>query len=114
MAKFAQALDTIRNAVVDFSKLEVRTFVGTIDVTVDGSGDPDWDALMKSAITSGDIKLAASTTLRIDGDSDNFEDTDRMTDGLRDAHKNAVAAGQEARNAIFKLISGRIGQLIEN
>jgi hypothetical protein len=114
MAKFAQALDTIKDAIVDFSQLQVRTFVGTINVQVTGSGDPDWDALMRSAISDGDIKLAASTTLRIDGDADNFEDTERMTDGLREAHKNAVAAGQEAREAIFKLISGRISNLIED
>lgn len=112
MAKFSEALDTIKEAVVDFSRLDVRTFVGTIDVEV-GGGEPDWDELMKTAISSGQIKLAASTTLRIDGDSDSFEDPEQMTDGLREAHKNAVAAGQEARAAIFKLVEERINSLIK-
>ena len=91
----------------------MRTFVGTINVAVGGAGDPDWDALMKSAITNGDIKLAASTTLRIDGDVDLFVDKDKMNSELRQAHDDAVTAGQEARTAILSLISSRIQELIK-
>ena len=113
MAEFKDALTTIKNAAVDFSQLNVRTFVGKIDVNTSTTGDPNWDALMKGAISSGSIKLAASTTLRIDGDADYFEDPDRITHGLRTAHNDAVAAGQAARKAIVDLISGRIRDLID-
>jgi len=110
--KFAEALDTIKDALVDFSQLNVRTFVGTINVKVQGNEDPDWDALMKSAITSGDILLAASTTLRLDGDVDLFVDNDKMNAELRQAHDDAVKAGQESREAILSLIASRIQKLI--
>jgi hypothetical protein len=111
--KFENALDTIKDAIVDFSQLNVRTFVGTIKVTVGATGDPDWDDLMKTAISNGDIKLAASTTLRIDGDADLFVDNDKLTSELRQAHNDAVTAGQEARAAILNLISNRIQELIK-
>lgn len=111
--KFGKALETIKEALVDFSQLNVRTFVGTIKVTVQGSGDPDWDALMKTAITSGDIQLAASTTVRLDGDVDLFVDGDKMNTELRQAHDDAVKAGQNAREAILNLISSRIQKLIK-
>jgi len=110
--KFAEALDTIKDALVDFSQLNVRTFVGTINVKVQGNEDPDWDSLMKSAITSGDILLAASTTLRLDGDVDLFVDNDKMNPELRKAHDDAVKAGQDSREAILGLISSRIQKLI--
>jgi len=113
MATFSKAMDTIKNAIVDFSQLNVRTFVGTIDVDVQAAGDPDWDALMKQAQSSGAIKLAASTTLRIDGDADYFEDQDKITDGLREAHNSAVSAGKDSREAIFKLMSSKIKDLID-
>ena len=83
MAKFSKALDTIKSAIVDFSQLNVRTFVGTIEVDAQSTGDPDWDALMKKARASGAIKLAASTTLRIDGDADYFEDQRLMNNPKR-------------------------------
>jgi hypothetical protein len=110
--KFANALDTIKDAFVDFSQLNVRTFVGTIKVTVQADEDPDWDALMKSAITSGDIQLAARTTLRLDGDVDLFVDNDKMNSELRQAHDDAVSAGQDSREAILSLIAGKIQDLI--
>ena len=46
-------MDTIKDAVVDFSQLNLRTFVGAINVTVRGDADPDWDALMKTALDQG-------------------------------------------------------------
>ena len=110
--KFEKALDTIKEAVVDFSQLNVRTFVGTINVEVGTSGDPDWDALMKSALAEGQIQLAASTTLRIDGDVDLFIDNDKINTELRQAHDDAVTAGQEAREAILSLISSKVQDLI--
>ena len=111
--KFAKALETIKDAVVDFSQLNVRTFVGTIKVSVAADKDPDWDALMKSAITSGEIVLAASTTMRLDGDVDLFVDNDKMNAELRLAHDDAVSAGQDSREAILSLISSRIQKLID-
>ena len=111
--KFAHALDTIKDALVDFSQLNVRTFVGTITVTVQADEDPDWDALMKTAMTSGDIQLAASTTLRLDGDVDLFVDNDKLNAELRQAHDDAVSAGQSSRDAILKLISSRIQEWIK-
>lgn len=113
MAAFKDALSTIKDATVDFSQLNVNTFVGRVDVEVGADGEPDWNTLMRNAISEGHIKLAASTTLHIDGDADYFEDPDRITDGLRAAHNDAVKAGQEARKAILDLISSRIQELIE-
>lgn len=110
---FRKALHTIGDAVVDFSQLNVRTFIGSIKVDIDAGGDPDWDELMKTAISNGSVKIAASTTIRLDGDSDYFEDADRIDDGLRSAHDNAVAAGQSARKAVLDMIAGRIRDLIE-
>ncbi len=111
--EFKHALETIGDAFVDFSKLEVRTFVGSIKVEVQGDEDPKWDELMKTAITDGTVLLAASTTVRIDGDSDHFEDVDRMTDGLRASHQNAILAGQASRKAIFDMITDKVKSLIK-
>jgi hypothetical protein len=111
---FADALQTIKDAVVDFSQLNVRTFVGTIDVSFDGNGNPEWNRLLENALSNGKIKLVASTTLFIDGDADNFEDTDSMTPGLREAHQNAIKAGQDSRAAMLELIKGKIGTLIKS
>ena len=110
---FKDALKTIGSATVDFSQLNVRTFVGTINISSQGSGDPDWDALMKKAITDGKVSIAASTTIHIDGDCDHFEDPDQITDGLRSAHESAVAAGQAARKAIVDMVSDGIKRLID-
>lgn len=110
---FKRTLHTIGDAIVDFSQLNVRTFVGTIKIDVGGQGDPDWDQLMKTAISDGTVTVAASTVIRLDGDSDYFEDPDRITDGLRAAHDNAVAAGQAARKTVLDMIAGRIRDLIE-
>ena len=114
MAIFADALKTIKEAVVDFSQLDVRTFVGTMEVKVTGAGNPDWDTLMKSGVTSGKIKLAASTTLKIDGDADYFEDPEWIDDGLRAAHNNAVSAGSDAREAIINMMATQIKGLIKS
>ena len=110
---FEHALDTIKEAVVDFSQLNVRTFVGTVNVTVEADEDPDWDVLMKSAISSGDIQLAASTTLKLDGDVDLFVDNDKLNAELRLAHDDAVNAGQDSREAILSLITSRIQEWIK-
>ena len=115
MAKgpFSDVLQKLKDAVVDFSQLNVRTFVGSLDIAISGAGDPDWDALMKKAVTDGKVKLAASTTVRIDGDSDNFEDPDHITAGLREAHANAVKAGLESRHAILETVKSEIKSLIK-
>ena len=110
--KFEKALETIGDAVVDFSQLNVRTFVCAIKIDSQAAGDPKWDDLMKAAISSGKVMLAASTTVHIDGDCDHFEDPDQITVGLRESHNNAVAAGQTARAAIMEMIKDRIQKLI--
>ncbi|MEM9303120.1 MAG: hypothetical protein AAGE01_13470 [Pseudomonadota bacterium] len=111
--KFEEALSTIKDAVVDLSQLNVRTFVGSITVEVDANGDPDWDNLMKKAISTGKVMMASSTTIRVDGDCDHFEDPDQMTDGLREAHRNAIEAGHTARKAIVDMISDKVKKLIK-
>jgi len=115
MAKgpFSDAVQTLKDVAVDFSQLNVSTFVGTIAVKVGATGKPDWDALMKEAVSAGKIKLAASTTLRIDGDADNFEDPSVMTPGLRDAHSNAIKSGQEARRGILELVRKQLEAVIK-
>jgi hypothetical protein len=111
--KFEEALKTIGDAVVDFSQLNVRSFVGSIKVEVQANKDPDWDTLMKNAVTSGKVLMAASTTIHIDGDADHFEDPDQISDGLRLAHQNAIVAGQTARKAIFDMISDKVQKMIK-
>ena len=115
MAKkaFSNALDTIKEAVVDFSQLNVRTFVGTITVTVDNDGNPDWDALMNTAVVEGAVKLAASTTIHLDGDCDYLEDPTAISPELREAHQDAVEAGKASRQAIIDLIGAKISTLVQ-
>jgi hypothetical protein len=110
--KFEKALETIGDAVVDFSQLNVRTFVGAVKISSQTTGDPKWDELMKKAISSGKVMLAASTTVHIDGDCDHFEDPDQITPGLRESHDNAVKAGHAARQAIIEMIKDRVQKLI--
>jgi hypothetical protein len=110
---FQNAIQSLKEAAVDFSQLNVSTYVGTIKVEFAANGKVDWGALMKKAITDGKIKLAASTTLHIDGDADNFEDQEVITAGLRDAHNNAIKSGQEARRGILELIRKQLEAAIK-
>ncbi len=110
---FKGAISSIGSALVDFSQLNVRTFVGTVEIKVDGEADPDWDKMMDNAVTKGTLNMAACTTIKLDGDCDYFEDPSHITADLRLAHESAVGAGHEARKGIFDLIKGSIKKLIE-
>ena len=46
-----QVVSALKEASADFTALNVRTFVGRIDIETEDTGDPKWDELMKSAKT---------------------------------------------------------------
>jgi hypothetical protein len=110
--KLSEALEALKDAVVDLSELNVRTFVGKVEIDTETAGDPDWDQLMKAATAAGKIKLALSTTIKIDGDCDAFEDTTLATDALRGSHESAIAAGHEVRSALFDLVKDTVKGMI--
>ena len=63
---------------------------------------------MSQAKTSGSVKLVASTKLKFDGDSDNYYAND-ISEGMLDAHLQAVEAGQNVREGLIAMFRDALG-----
>lgn len=93
-------------AVTDLSSLHVQTFTGSLDFTVDATGNKDILKTLENAKASGKIKLVAETLMQFDGDSYNFIACDSnaaIPSQALEIHKNAVDAGLKNRQALVEL-----------
>ena len=103
-------LEQLKNTVVDFSELNVRTFEGSIEAVINADGGTpisddlnNIDELLKQGVISGQLKLMAYTVHKLDKDVDQYFDTNIQAD-LKIEHQQTVKASQEARAAVFTAI----------
>jgi hypothetical protein len=106
MATFKEALQGLANATANLSSLQVYTYSGDVNsaVTADGGGI-DWDQLFtKSKANSGTLKLVAATKVQFDGDTYNFQTSDKLDrlDELLRLHEQSVQNSRMARQSLIQ------------
>ncbi len=109
------ALDTIKNAVGDFSSLTVETYTGNISTVIDNSekakGTIDFAKVIESGRTDGAVKLKLASKYHFDGDAILFVAEEGVTPDLQDAHDRAVNAGQMVRSDLLDLFSETVKKI---
>lgn len=104
------ALIDLKNAVGDLTSLEVRTYVGEIDVVISGiSGATDFEQSLEKAKTDGKIQLQLVTKLNFDGDGIVLVPSSAPADYIQKAHDTALKAGNDVRQGLISLFSDVIG-----
>ena len=105
-----KALVDLKNAVGDLTSLEVRTYVGEIDVVMSGiTGSTDFEKSLEKAKTSGKIQLQLVTKLNFDGDGIVLVPSSAPADYVQEAHDAALQAGNDVRQGLIALFSDVIG-----
>ena len=106
---FKDALDSIAKGVEDLSQLNVRTYTGEINGSAQGSAQ----ALLDKALLDGNLEVVAITTIKLDGDVDQFmSSSDKATSTIMAAHSNAVEAGQRSRKAMLDMFTDAVKKAI--
>ena len=104
------ALIGLKNAVGDLTSIEVQTYVGEIDVVMDGiTGATSLEDSLKKAKKSGNIKLTLVTKINFDGDAMVLVPDSAPADYIQQAHDSALKAGNEIRQGVIALFSDVIG-----
>jgi hypothetical protein len=106
MATFKEALQGLANATANLNSLQVYTYSGDVNsaVTSDGGGI-DWDQLFtKSKANSGTLKLVAATKVQFDGDTYNFQTSEKLDriDELLRVHEQSVQNSRIARQSLIQ------------
>ena len=104
------ALNALKTAACDLTSLEVQTYVGEIDVVIDGvTGSTSFEASLKKAKKDGKIKLALVTKLNLDGDGLVLVPSSAPADYIQAAHSAALKAGHDVRQGLMALFADVIG-----
>jgi hypothetical protein len=104
------ALDELKNAVGDLTSLEVQTYIGEIDVVVEGqTGSTSFEDSLKKAKTDGKITLQLVTKLNFDGDGIVLVPASAPADYIQQAHDTALKAGNDVRQGLIALFADVIG-----
>jgi hypothetical protein len=104
------ALNGLKNVVGDLTSIEVQTYVGDIDVVMDGvTGTSSLEDSLKKAKKSGTIKLTLVTKINFDGDGVVLVPSSAPADYIQEAHDSALMAGNEIRQGLITLFSDVIG-----
>ena len=104
------ALNALKTAACDLTSLEVQTYVGEIDVVIDGvTGTTDFEASLKKAKKNGKIVLTLVTKLHLDGDGINLVPSSAPADYVQAAHSAALKSGHDVRQGLIALFSDVIG-----
>lgn len=101
----------IENAVTDLANLNVQTFTGNIKAKVEGAKGKsikELGAILAEAAKQGELSLAMSTRVELDGDTLLFIG-DGATETAVRAHHEAVKAAQEYRSALLDAFGDVIG-----
>lgn len=110
MAGISDAIDQLKNVVVDLTTLEVVTLTGDISATLNTTGGSviDWKKVMDNATAAGGktVTLVAATKIDFDGDSTLYVTSQPVPAGLLDAHKAAVESGQKVRAELVAFATG--------
>ena len=110
MSGFKDGLDKIADGVKDITELNVRTFTGSITAQVQAKNT----AQLLSAPGAGQLELVGITTMKLDGDVDQFISNSQSVDpSLHVAHSRAVDSGQASRQAVFSLFGNAIRKALD-
>ncbi len=105
-----KALTNLKNAVGDLTSLEVQTYVGEIDVVIDGiTGSTDFEKSLQQAKQAGKIQLQLVTKINFDGDGIVLVPSSAPADYVQQAHDTALQAGIDVRQGLISLFSDVIG-----
>lgn len=108
----------VRNAARDVSRLDVVTLTGDIGAAItkkEGADVLDWTKLLASLRGQGqarvDVKIAAATQIRLDGDTYQIVATDRPPgeDPIYRIHADALAAARDYRIGVLQAFRDLIG-----
>ncbi|HMR42734.1 MAG TPA: hypothetical protein PKC40_02830 [Saprospiraceae bacterium] len=108
--KFEEIGQQIKNAVVDFTTLEVTTITGEIKHIIDDKGKFNVKDVVSQLGKTGQnqiaISLVAHTHVDFDHDTVNFVASELGKKGkeLFEIHQNAVSTAHEARRAFLNFI----------
>jgi hypothetical protein len=103
---FKEALQGLANATANLTSLQVFTYSGDVNsvITPDGGGI-DWDQLFtKSKATNGTLKLVAATKVLFDGDTYNFQTSEKLErlDMMLETHEKSVTNSRLARQSLIQ------------
>ena len=103
----SEAFAKLGEAIGDLSSLDVQSFTGTLDATVQGEGGNiiDWKKLVAAAKAEGNISLVLASHFNFDGDATLFAASGEISADLQAAHDEAVMAGQQIRQDLFEFIA---------
>lgn len=103
---FKEALEQLKEITVDLTSLEVKTYVGDVNVVIDGITDgTNFEASLSQAKVNGDITLSLVTKLEFDGDGTVLVPSSAPANYVQEAHDAALAAGNKVRNGLISLFS---------
>lgn len=126
---FSGAINSIKDAIADYSSLTVTTYTGDLALLLEAgqeegaTGDFKIDNLdfqkilnktVKGQVT-GDLKVACFNSHRLDGDAVVFRANtlpENEMVKLEAAHNAAIQAGQETREGIFDLVKDTVEAVI--
>lgn len=114
--KFKEIASQIKNAVVDFTTLEVTTLTGDVTQIIKSDGNKKSkidvsDILGKlKGSAKGKISLVAFTQINFDQDTTNFIKSDLKEDEIRlfKIHQSSVASAHEGRNGFLSFLQKAI------
>ena len=116
MATFKEALSTLADATVNLTSLEVFTYTGDVNAALNEQGDGiAWDKLFeKSKVTDGTLKLVAATRVEFDGDTQNFQTSEKLDrlDELLRVHEQSVNNSRMARQALIQFFTDGMKSLV--
>lgn len=114
MSLFATAFKNIGNAVENISSLDVITFKGTVKITSTTELD-DFDKVLTAARSNSDVdlKLLASTRVKLDGDVTVFYDQD-ISDAEVASHEKLVSEAAENRRETVLMIKDILGDAVKD
>ncbi len=107
-----EAIEKLKAGIKDLSELEVQTYSGTVEATIDQDSKEniiDWEKLFASAKPGGSVVLAAATKIQADGDTYNFISSQNLPPAVMEAHQAALEAGNQVRENIIDLFADLLG-----
>jgi len=111
-----EAFEKLGDAIDDLSSLEVLTFTGDMQVSIQGDGAGnliDWDKLVAEAKPDGTVKLVLASKFEADGDAKLFKTLGDVDPSIRAAHDEAVRAGQQVRKDLMELFGSTVQSLVK-
>ncbi len=105
-----KALEGLKNVLCDLTSIEVQTYVGDLNVLVQGETTPtNLEKLLESGKTSGKLKLTLVTKINFDGDGFVLLPASATPDHIQNAHNAALKSGNDVRQGLLSLFSDVIG-----